>query len=73
MGVSRLFLHIFLVIATCVPLVLLVADMAQRYPLDRALMEISLVDAVLLIVALGLPLCALSRLGVDWRTGAEEN
>jgi len=70
--VARLFLHIFLVIATCAPLVLLVADMAQRYPLDRALMDISIVDAALLIAALSLPICALSRLGVDWRAGPEE-
>lgn len=72
MGVSRLFLHIFLVIATCAPLALQVADMAQQYPLDRALIDISLVDAALLIAALILPLCVLSRLGVDWRAGPEE-
>ena len=69
---TRLFLHIFLVIAACAPLMLLVADMAQRYPLHRALMEISLVDAILLIATLGLPLFALSRLGVAWRAGPEE-
>jgi hypothetical protein len=71
-GVSKLFLHIFLVIATCAPLVLQVADMAQRYPPGRALIDISLLDAALLIAALILPLCVLSRLGVDWRTGPEE-
>jgi hypothetical protein len=70
--VSRLFLHIFLVIAACAPLVLQVADMAQRYPLDRALVDISLVDAALLIAAMSLPLYLLSRLGVDWRAGPEE-
>ena len=69
---NRLFLHIFLVIAACAPLALQVADMAQRYPLDRALIDISLVDAVLLIAALSLPLYLLSRLGVDWRAGPEE-
>ncbi len=69
---TRLFRHIILVIATCVPLVLLVADMAQRYPLNGVLMDISLVDAALLIAALSLPLCALSRLGVDWRAEPEE-
>ena len=69
---SRLFLHIFLVIAACVPLLLLVADMARRYPLDGALMDISLLDAALLIAALSLPLCLLTRLGVDWRAEAEE-
>jgi len=70
--VNRLFLHIFLVIAVCAPLALQVADMAQRYPLDRSLIDISLVDAVLLIAALSLPLYLLSRLGVDWRAGPEE-
>lgn len=69
---SKFFLQIFLVIATCAPLVLQVADMAQRYPLDRALIDISLVDAALLIAALILPVCVLSRLGVDWRAGPEE-
>ena len=69
---NRLFLHILLVIATCLPLVLVVADMTQRYPLNGALIDISLVDAVLLIAALGLPLFALSRLGVNWRTGPDE-
>ena len=59
-------------IAACVPLVLLVADMAQRYPLDRALMDISLVDMALLVAALSLPLCVLSRFGVNWRAKAEE-
>jgi len=51
---------------------LLAADMLQRYPLDGALKDISLLDAVLLIAALILPLCVLSRLGVDWRAGPEE-
>lgn len=61
-----------LVIAACAPLVLLVADMLQRYPLDGALRDIGLVDAVLLIAALGLPVCVLTRLGVDWRSEPEE-
>ncbi len=68
----RPIVYIIFVIAACAPLVLLVADMAQRYPLERALIDISLVDAVLLIAALALPLLVLSRLGVDWRTGPEE-
>ena len=68
----RLFLNVLLVIAACAPLVLLVANMLQRYPLDGALMDISLVDALLLIAALGLPLGVLTRLGVDWRAGPEE-
>ena len=70
--VARLLINIFLVIAACAPLLLLVADMAQRYPLERALVDIGLVDAVLLIAALALPLFVLSRLGVHWRTGPEE-
>lgn len=69
---TKLFLQVFLVIAACAPLALLVADMAQRYPLDAALMDISRLDAALLIAALSLPLYALSRLGVDWRAGPEE-
>jgi len=70
--VSKFFLQILLIIAACAPLVLQVADMAQRYPLGRALIDISLVDAALLIAALILPVCVLSRLGVDWRAGPEE-
>ena len=69
---NRLFLHVFFVIAACAPLVLLVVDMAQRYPLDEALMNIGLVDAALLIAATSLPVFALPRLGVDWRAEAEE-
>ena len=64
---NKLFIHIILVIAACAPLALLVTNMAQRYPLDQALIGIGLVDAILLIAALGLPLWALSRLGVNWR------
>ena len=71
-GVNRLFLHIFLVIAACAPLVLLVANMVQRYPLDGALMDIGLVDAALLISATSLPVFILPRLGVDWRAEPEE-
>ena len=71
-GVNRLFLHIFYVIAACAPLVLLVADMVQRYPLDEALMNIGLVDAALLIAATILPVFILPRLGVDWRSEPEE-
>ena len=37
-----------MVIAACAPLVLLVADMLQRYPLDGALKDIGFVDALLL-------------------------
>ncbi|MCP4286445.1 MAG: hypothetical protein GY792_18685 [Gammaproteobacteria bacterium] len=69
---NRLFLHIFFVIAACAPLVLLVANMVQRYPLDEALMDIGLVDAALLIAATSLPVFILSPLGVDWRTLPEE-
>ena len=68
----RLLLHVLLVIAACAPLVLLVINMTQTYPLDGALKDITLVDAVLLIAALGLPLFVLSRLGVSWRSGPEE-
>ena len=71
-GVNRLFLHVFIVIAACAPLVLLVADMVQRYPLDRALIDIGLVDAALLIVATIFPVFVPSRLGVDWRAEPEE-
>jgi hypothetical protein len=71
-AVTRLFLHIFIIIAACTPLLLLVADIARRYPLDGALMEISLADAILLLSALALPIMVLSRLGVDWRSGPEE-
>ena len=69
----RLLLHVFLVIAACAPLMLLVFKMTQTYPLDGALKDITLVDAVLLIAALGLPLFVLSRLGVDWRSEPEEH
>ena len=69
---NRLFLHVFFVIAACAPLVLLAADMVQRYPLDGALMDIGLVDAALLIVATSLPVFGLSRLGVNWRAEPEE-
>ena len=72
-SVNRTLLHVFLVIAACAPLVALVADMVHRYPLDKALIDISLVDAVLLIAATSLPVLVLSRLGVDWRTDPEEN
>ena len=61
-----------MVIAACAPLALLVADMMQRYPLYGALKDISLVDALLLLAALVLPLCVLTRLGVDWRAEPEE-
>jgi hypothetical protein len=71
-SVNRILLHVFLVIAACAPLVALVADMVQRYPLDRALMDITLIDAVLLIAATSLPVFVLSRLGVDWRSDPEE-
>ena len=64
---ARLFLQVFLVICTCLPLILLVLDMAQRYPPQLSLVDIGLIDGVLLIVALALPLGLLSRLGVDWR------
>jgi hypothetical protein len=70
--VPRLLLHVFFVIAACAPLVLLVINMTQTYPLDGALKDITLVDAVLLIAALSLPLFLLSRLGVAWRSGPEE-
>ncbi len=59
-------------IAACAPLLLLVADMVQRYPLDGALMDIGLVDAALLIAATSVPVFVLSRLGVDWRAEPEE-
>jgi len=71
-GVNRILLHVFFVIAACAPLLVLVADMVQRYPLDGALIDITPVDAVLLIAATSLPVFVLSRLGVDWRAGAEE-
>ena len=69
---NRLFLHVFFVLAACAPLILLVADMVQRYPLDEALIDISLVDAALLIAATSLPVFVPSRLGVDWRAEPEE-
>ncbi len=56
----------------CVPLVLLVTNMVQKYPLDSTLIDISLVDVALLIAALSLPLYLLPRLGVDWRSEPEE-
>ncbi|TNF88001.1 MAG: hypothetical protein JSU67_15360 [Gammaproteobacteria bacterium] len=68
----RVFLHVFIVIAACTPLILLVFDMLQRYPLDTVLTDIGFIDAILLIVAIGLPVFALSRLGVDWRTEPED-
>lgn len=71
--VSRVLLHAFLIVAACAPLVALVANMAQRYPLDMALLDITLVDAILLIAATSLPVFVLSRLGVDWRADPEEH
>jgi len=71
-GVNRILLHVFLIVAACAPLVVLVADMMQRYPLNRTLMNINAVDAILLIAATSLPVFVLSRLGVDWRAGPEE-
>lgn len=68
----RLVSQVLLVIATCAPFALKVADLAHRYPLDSALMDISLTDATLLIAALILPICVLSRVGVDWRKAPEE-
>ncbi len=70
---TRLFLHIILVIMACVPLVLLVTNMVQKYPLDSTLIDISLIDAILLIATLSLPLYLLPRLGVDWRAEPEEH
>jgi len=70
-GLNRILLHVFFVIAACAPLIVLVADMVQRYPLDAALMDIAPVDAVLLITATSLPVFVLSRLGVDWRAEPE--
>ena len=69
---SRLFIHVALVFAACAPLLLLVVDLAQKYPPDTALLEIGLFDAILLLVSLGLPLLVLSRLGVIWRAGPDE-
>ncbi len=57
----------------CVPLVLLVTNMVQKYPLDSTLIDISLIDAILLIATLSLPLYLLPRLGVDWRAEPEEH
>lgn len=71
-GVNKLFKHIFFVIASCAPLVLLVADMVQRYPLNGALTDVGILDAALLIAATSLPVFILPRLGVDWRTEPEE-
>ena len=70
--VTKLLQSVSLVIAACAPLLLLVADMTHRYPLDGALMDIGLVDAILLIAALALPLGVLPRLGVAWRSSPEE-
>jgi hypothetical protein len=70
--VNKLFLPVFYVIAACAPLVLLAADIAQRYPLGGALLDIGLVDAALLIAAMSLPVFVLPRLGVDWRAEPEE-
>ncbi len=69
---TKLVLHIFLVIIACLPLIVLVLDMVQRYAPGSPLRDIGLTDAVLLLVALALPVVVLSRLGVDWRTGPEE-
>ncbi len=69
---NKLVLQIFLVIIACLPLIVLVLDMAQRYAPDSPLRDIGLTDALLLLVALALPVVVLSRLGVDWRTGPEE-
>ena len=69
---SRVFIHVVLVIAACAPLVLLVNDLAQRHPPGTPVLDIGFGDAVLLLAALGLPLLLLSRLGVDWRAGPDE-
>jgi hypothetical protein len=70
-GVNRILLQVFFVMVACAPLFVLVADMVQRYPLDGALMDITLLDAVLLIAATSLPVFVLPRLGVDWRADPE--
>jgi len=70
--VSRLFLNSILVVAACAPLILLVGDMVQRYPLDISLLDISIVDAVLLLVALAIPLGLLQRLDVNWRNSPDD-
>ena len=67
----RTSLHVLLIIATCSPLILLVFSMLQRYPLDKDLTSIGIVDALLLVLAVGLPVFALPRLGVDWRSEPE--
>ncbi len=72
MTMYRILLHIIFVIAACTPLILLVFDMLQRYPLNTGLTEIAIFDAILLAAAFGLPIFALSRLGVDWRTEPED-
>ena len=72
-SMNKILLHVFLIIAACAPLVVLVANMAQRYPLDMALIDITLVDAILLIAAMSLPVFVLSRLGVHWRSDPEEH
>ena len=68
---ARLFLHIVFIIIACLPLIVLVFDMTQRYPAGTPLVDIRLTDWGLLIAALGLPLFALSHLGVNWRADPE--
>ena len=72
LNMYRIALQVVFAIVACTPLVLLVFDMLQRYPLETDVTAIGLLDAILLLVAIGLPVFALPRLGVDWRTEAED-
>ena len=69
---NRILLHVVFVLAACTPLILLVFDMLQRYPLGTDLTEIGVLDAILLVAAIGLPVFSLTRLGVDWRSEPED-
>ncbi|MEM7565527.1 MAG: hypothetical protein AAF353_21230 [Pseudomonadota bacterium] len=67
------FLHICLIIATCIPLLLLVGEMLQKYSIEQTLTEISFWDGLMLMAALCLPILILPCLGIKWRTRPEEH
>ncbi len=71
-AMAKILRQLVWVTCACAPAVFLVFDMAQRYSLGASLAGVSLVDAALLIGALGLPVFLLPRLGVDWRRDPDE-
>ena len=64
--------QVVLVIAVCIPLILLVYTLLQRYSPSTNVLDIGILEAILLVAAIGLPVFVLPRLGVDWRPEPED-